>query len=131
MRRKEDEAHRDAALGAKKRRLLKEAHRTVAKVEETDAADLNYEKALQKTATRAVIALFNSIAKHQHGGADEVVAQQPSSGSSKKKKPDAAARKYGEQVVAVMGVRDSAKQGFEALTSVHRFWILRWSFESG
>lgn len=67
---KEIEAHKSQETATKKRRLEKAKRRAVGTLA-TEATALNKERALQKVATRAVVALFNSINKHQHSARDD------------------------------------------------------------
>jgi len=55
------------ASDLKRRRQERHAKKTV-EVKATEPANLNSERALRKTATRAVVALFNAISEHQRTG---------------------------------------------------------------
>ena len=97
-----DEREKEA-VDMKKRKVEKEASKKKSKaVIKTDSSKLNFERSLRKTATRAVVALFNAINEHQRGTDD--VTSFASESTAKSKKRDRAA-KYGLKVAAAKDVQ--------------------------
>ena len=63
---KEFESDKEARQRQKRRRLEREQRRAVGAYAAPEAERVVRERGLKKTASRAVVALFNAIAKHQH-----------------------------------------------------------------
>lgn len=77
------------------KKLKKKPKKKSVAVEKTEASKLNYERSLRKTATRAVVALFNAISEHQNAQDD---ATSYKSEATKK-------GSYGDKVAAVKDVQ--------------------------
>ncbi|KAJ1454025.1 hypothetical protein M885DRAFT_522504 [Pelagophyceae sp. CCMP2097] len=104
---KELEAQAELETGAKQRRLDKAVRRAVGVVQ-PDPVNLNSERALRKIATRAVVALFNSISEHQRA-ADGEGAEAPQR---------APARRGGKRSAARTPAEEAQRAKFEALQDV-------------
>jgi hypothetical protein len=84
---KEFESDKEARQRQKRRRLEREQRRAVGAYAAPEAERVVRERGLKKTASRAVVALFNAIAKHQHPKAGAAPDAAPKAPKQKRVRP--------------------------------------------
>lgn len=102
---KEFESDKEARQRQKRRRLEREQRRAVGAYAAPEAERVVRERGLKKTASRAVVALFNAIAKHQHPKAGAEADAAPKAPKQKRVRPS--------QTGPAADVREAAAEAVE------------------